>query len=61
MSTPACPICGKAVTAKYRPFCSKRCADLDLGKWLFGDYRVTTEEEPDIEELQPDDAYNSGN
>ncbi len=39
----SCPICGKAVgeeAAKYRPFCSKRCADIDLGRWLNEDYRV---------------------
>ena len=29
-----CPICAKAAAPKYRPFCSRRCADVDLGKWL---------------------------
>lgn len=33
-----CPICKKPSTTDYAPFCSKRCADLDLGKWLDGNY-----------------------
>ncbi|SFM05439.1 DNA gyrase inhibitor YacG [Shimia aestuarii] len=36
----SCPICKKDTVAKYRPFCSKRCADVDLGKWLSGDYAL---------------------
>ncbi|MBA4492055.1 DNA gyrase inhibitor YacG [Paracoccus sp. S1E-3] len=35
-----CPICGKPSVAPYRPFCSKRCADIDLAHWLRGDYVV---------------------
>jgi endogenous inhibitor of DNA gyrase (YacG/DUF329 family) len=35
-----CPICGKAVAHDYRPFCSKRCADIDLGRWLRGGYAL---------------------
>ncbi len=35
-----CPICAKPGDAKYRPFCSKRCADVDLAKWLGGTYVV---------------------
>ncbi|MHA1565162.1 MAG: DNA gyrase inhibitor YacG [Alphaproteobacteria bacterium] len=42
-----CPICTKAAVAKYRPFCSRRCADLDLHQWLGGHYRVQTEETQD--------------
>ena len=33
-----CPLCRKAVTEAYRPFCSKRCADVDLQRWLTGAY-----------------------
>ena len=33
---PACPICNKPQSEKYRPFCSSRCADIDLGRWLTG-------------------------
>lgn len=35
-----CPICGKPADPKYRPFCSRRCADIDLGRWLKGDYVI---------------------
>lgn len=36
----SCPICGKESEQDYRPFCSKRCADVDLGRWLGERYRV---------------------
>jgi len=39
-----CPICKKETSAKYRPFCSKRCADIDLGKWFNEDYASPAEE-----------------
>ena len=39
-----CPMCGKRRIQKFRPFCSKRCADLDLGRWFNEDYRVPEEE-----------------
>jgi len=42
-----CPICGKPGVPPHRPFCSKRCADIDLGRWLKEGYRVPTEETPD--------------
>ncbi|WP_415183564.1 DNA gyrase inhibitor YacG [Phaeovulum sp.] len=35
-----CPICSKKTDPKYRPFCSKRCADVDLGRWLTGSYVI---------------------
>ena len=41
-----CPICGKPMERTYRPFCSKRCADIDLGRWFNGTYAVAAEEEP---------------
>jgi len=37
---PACPLCGKPADAHYRPFCSKRCADIDLNRWLSGVYAI---------------------
>ena len=46
-----CPICDKATEAKYHPFCSKRCADIDLGKWMTGGYALPSEDIPDEEEL----------
>lgn len=44
-----CPICGKPATVPHQPFCSTRCANVDLGRWLNGGYRVETEECPDGE------------
>ena len=38
MSAGKCPICGKPPVPAYRPFCSKRCADVDLQRWLTGGY-----------------------
>ena len=35
-----CPICGRPAMPKFRPFCSSRCADIDLGRWLKGNYHV---------------------
>ena len=49
----SCPICSKEADPKYRPFCSKRCADIDLGKWLTGSYAIPTEDE---DEHDPGDA-----
>jgi hypothetical protein len=37
---PRCPVCGKPSVAATRPFCSTRCADVDLGRWLTGQYRI---------------------
>jgi endogenous inhibitor of DNA gyrase (YacG/DUF329 family) len=41
-----CPVCGKPAHEKYQPFCSKRCADIDLGRWFKESYRVPTDETP---------------
>ncbi len=47
-----CPICGKPMQLAFRPFCSKRCADIDLGRWLNGNYAVpVTENDEEDEEL----------
>jgi endogenous inhibitor of DNA gyrase (YacG/DUF329 family) len=35
-----CPICGKPVDPKFDPFCSKRCTDIDLSRWLKGVYAI---------------------
>jgi endogenous inhibitor of DNA gyrase (YacG/DUF329 family) len=44
---PRCAVCGKAQVARFRPFCSKRCADVDLAKWLRGGYAIPAQEPPD--------------
>ena len=53
-----CPICGKQTVLEYQPFCSKKCADVDLGRWLKGTYVVHTNETPEDEALRhiDDDA-----
>ena len=40
----SCPVCAKPAAAAYRPFCSRRCADVDLGHWFNEDYRIPAEE-----------------
>jgi endogenous inhibitor of DNA gyrase (YacG/DUF329 family) len=44
-----CPICGRPATPRSRPFCSPRCAQIDLGRWLRGIYRIPTDEEPEAD------------
>ncbi len=46
-----CPICKKDTDAKYRPFCSRRCADVDLGKWLNGSYAVPSTDPDDMDRV----------
>jgi len=48
-----CANCAKPVVLEFRPFCSKRCANLDLGKWLNEEYRIAAEEEAEL----GDDAF----
>ena len=43
--TPKCPICGKPRVDRYRPFCSKRCAEVDLHRWFSGAYAIPVVEE----------------
>ncbi|WP_425099190.1 DNA gyrase inhibitor YacG [Tropicibacter sp. S64] len=45
----SCPICSKPTDAEYRPFCSKRCADIDLAKWFGGNYAVPSTDPEDME------------
>ena len=40
----ACPLCQRPAEILYRPFCSRRCAQLDLGKWLTGSYAISSHE-----------------
>lgn len=49
-----CPICDGETDKKYRPFCSRRCADVDLAKWLTGSYAVPSQDPEDFEALQDD-------
>lgn len=53
----SCPICGKESAERYRPFCSRRCSDVDLGRWLTGAYVVPG---PEVEEDQSSDSAPDG-
>lgn len=64
IKTHKCPVCHKiCADDKYKPFCSKRCADIDLGRWFNGSYSVPSEEVDDYEEIAQcevlDDEENS--
>ena len=52
MATKPCPICRAPAQPKYRPFCSLRCQQVDLGRWFTGSYRVPLDD-PDENELAP--------
>lgn len=42
-SGPICPLCSKPIDPGFRPFCSKRCADIDLHRWFSGHYVIPAE------------------
>jgi endogenous inhibitor of DNA gyrase (YacG/DUF329 family) len=44
-----CPVCGRPRDPKYDPFCSRRCADVDLHRWLKGTYVIPGAERPSVE------------
>ncbi|CAH1658397.1 DNA gyrase inhibitor YacG (modular protein) [Hyphomicrobiales bacterium] len=45
-----CPICRKASTLRWRPFCSKRCADIDLNRWLSGGYVIPARDDDPLDD-----------
>lgn len=47
----ACPICEKQTSPEFRPFCSKRCADIDLAKWLTGSYAIGSHDPDNADEV----------
>jgi endogenous inhibitor of DNA gyrase (YacG/DUF329 family) len=51
-----CPICGKATDVAFKPFCSKRCSDIDLNRWLTGVYAVPVEVDEDEDGARPRDG-----
>ncbi len=55
MTAPLCPICGKPSDPRLRPFCSKRCADIDLQRWFSGAYRIPGAPQTDEPERGGDD------
>jgi endogenous inhibitor of DNA gyrase (YacG/DUF329 family) len=44
----SCPICSKDTNPSYRPFCSRRCADLDLARWLTGSYAIPSDDPKEL-------------
>jgi len=55
-SAAGCPLCGKQVDEAFKPFCSKRCADIDLNRWLSGVYAIPVEDETDEDGERPADT-----
>jgi len=51
-----CPICGKDAARPYEPFCSRRCADIDLNRWLSGAYAIAAVESAESEEPEDDEG-----
>jgi len=49
-----CPICGKPAVEASRPFCSHRCADVDLNRWLSGAYVIPVTEDEEEDERRDD-------
>jgi hypothetical protein len=50
---PECAICGKPQDEAFKPFCCKRCADVDLGRWLGGRYAIAARDDDGRSELEP--------
>lgn len=50
-----CPICKASTDTRYRPFCSRRCADVDLARWMTGSYAVPSEDPEDLERAAEQD------
>ncbi|GLO68625.1 hypothetical protein MACH17_01420 [Phaeobacter inhibens] len=55
----SCPICAEETQKDYRPFCSRRCADIDLAKWLNGAYSTPSTDPEDIENALEEVANSS--
>lgn len=55
----SCPICQKPSQSDYRPFCTKRCADVDLAHWFRGSYAIPAEDAPGSEIDPPDPIGNT--
>jgi uncharacterized protein len=45
-----CPICGESAVRRFRPFCSRRCANIDLNRWLAGVYAIPVREDEEEDE-----------
>jgi endogenous inhibitor of DNA gyrase (YacG/DUF329 family) len=52
MNDENCPVCGKPAQADVKPFCSRRCADVDLNRWLSGRYVVVGSDDDDSDPVE---------
>jgi uncharacterized protein len=50
-----CPICRRPSVERFQPFCSERCADIDLGRWLSGSYAIAADEGDKADVSEPED------
>jgi endogenous inhibitor of DNA gyrase (YacG/DUF329 family) len=49
-----CPVCGKPAAPEFSPFCTRRCADVDLNRWLSGVYAIPVREDENEDGDPPD-------
>lgn len=56
MAAARCPVCGRPVVPAARPFCSRRCAEVDLGRWLTGQYVLPGSPVGEADDPAPDGA-----
>lgn len=52
----SCPICARESDAKLHPFCSARCRDVDLGRWLRGSYAIPAQAVDDENPADPPES-----
>lgn len=50
-----CPICGKPMVEEFKPFCSRRCADIDLNRWLTGNYVIPARDDEPLPDADGED------
>ena len=58
--TLTCAICGKPQLEQFKPFCSRRCADVDLHRWMVGAYAIPAEENDDEVDSLPESSSPNG-
>ena len=54
---PHCPICSKPTDPTHKPFCSRRCADVDLGRWLTEGYAVPAKTADETDEMDEESSH----
>ncbi|MFN3170928.1 MAG: DNA gyrase inhibitor YacG [Hyphomicrobiales bacterium] len=61
ISNKDCPVCGKPTVKDHAPFCSSRCKDVDLNRWLSGHYSIPGTPDDDSEGTENQDFAESAN